>query len=122
VPTGTTFRKMKGDELVGGKGRGMNGSHRQHGVLVVNGQGVRRGVEVEASMQDCIPTLLALMGEAIPDWCDGSVIMSALDGVSPRYTEQGCEWFGKQGSSGDPHRDLSDDVEIRRRLRSLGYL
>ena len=122
VSAGTTFRKLEGDELVGGKGRGMNGSHRQQGVLVVNGCGVRRGVEVEANMQDCVPTLLALIGEAIPDWCDGSVIMSALDGVSPRYTESGYEWFGQQHTSDDRHRDLSDDLEIRRRLKSLGYL
>ena len=122
VPSGVTYRKLDTDELIGGKGRGMNGSHRQYGVLIINGRGVREGVEVDASMQDCAPTLLALMGEAIPDWCDGAVIMSALDGVSPRYTERGYEWFVRQ-EAGDGHqRDFSDDVEIRRRLKSLGYL
>ena len=121
VPAGTTYRKLVGDELVGGKGRGMNGSHRQYGVLIMNGVGVRQGVEVKASMQDCVPTLLALMGEAIPEWCDGSVLLQAINGVRPKYTERGFEWFEEQGSN-PGHRDLSDDIELRRRLRSLGYL
>ena len=70
---GQTWRVLEPHEHVGGKGLGMNGTHRQHGLLLLHGAGVRPGVEVAAGMPDIAPTLLHLMGEAVPAHMDGQV-------------------------------------------------
>ena len=84
VPTGTTWRKLEPAEYVGGKGLGMNGTHRQYGLLSLWGSGVSAGVHVAAGMPDIAPTILHLMGEAIPDHMDGCVISEAIVEGSPR--------------------------------------
>ena len=40
VPSQTTWRKLDQSEHMGGKGLGMNGTHRQHGVLGLYGRGL----------------------------------------------------------------------------------
>ena len=57
VQKGRLWRKLEPHEYVGGKGLGMNGSHRQHGVLCFYGKGVQRE-ETHANMEDITPTLL----------------------------------------------------------------
>ena len=114
---GQTWRRFEPEEHVGGKGLGMNGSHRQHGVLILNGRGIRSGVQVEAGMPDCAPTLLALLGQPIPEHCDGRVLRQALEGVQVRWTEHG-------GTSPRGEQSLSpvEAAEVTGRLESLGYL
>ena len=113
---GETWRRLERSEHVGGKGLGMNGSHRQHGVLLLWGEGVAKGVEVSAGMADCVPTLMTLLGEPIPDWCDGVVLRRALDGVRPIWEEQ--------DRSAGPVAPLGegDSQALARRLERLGYL
>lgn len=114
---GQTWRKLRPEEHAGGKGLGMNGSHRQHGVLLLWGRGVQAGAEVAANMPDIAPTLLHLMGEAVPEHMDGQVLYAALVGDQPESREP---W---QGQHAGPRRTEQDEAAaIRKRLERLGYL
>ena len=101
------------DEHMGGKGLGMNGTHRQHGVLGLYGTGVN-AAHVQANMEDIAPTLLHLMGESIPTYMDGKILAGSADvsfsseHVAPHIQEL----------------DLSSSQSqaIRERLENLGYL
>lgn len=83
VPSGTTWRRLLPAEHAGGKGLGMNGSHRPEGLLVMAGEGIRAGVVVEAGLADLAPTMLHLLGEAVPAHMDGRVLSEALVGEPP---------------------------------------
>jgi predicted AlkP superfamily phosphohydrolase/phosphomutase len=117
VPSGQLWRRIRPDEHAGGKGMGMNGTHRQHGLLVLWGQGVRAGVQVQANMADCLPTLFSLMGHPVPEWWDGRVLREALEGTPVRYKEGAAPAVTQAAPT-----DAKDAEEIRDRLRSLGYL
>jgi len=117
VPSGQTWRRLDAHEHTGGKGSGMNGSHRQHGLLVLWGSGVKAGVEVGADMEDCLPTLFSLMGHPIPEWWDGRVLREALDGIQPLWAEGEAPVAPEAVSLG-----RRDGMEVEERLRSLGYL
>jgi predicted AlkP superfamily phosphohydrolase/phosphomutase len=100
-----------------------SGMHRDYGLLVVSGKGVRKGGSVEgAAIQDLAPTILYAMGCPVPQDMDGRVL-----------TEVFTEDFRAQvplvsGGEGSP-REIRESVytkeaeeEIKERLRGLGYL
>ena len=117
VAKGTTWRRLQPDEYPGGKGLGMNGTHRQHGVLCLWGKGIRPGASIEAGMADIAPTLLHLMGEAVPDQMDGMVLMDALESED-QPTRSGGGSDRRVPTSASP-----DEAQaIRARLERLGYL
>jgi hypothetical protein len=115
VERGTLWRRLEPREHVGGKGLGMNGAHRQHGVLLLHGPMFRAG-EVDAAVWDIAPTLLHALGEAIPGHMEGRVldVFSAED--APRRSAAAV--FSSSGATARP----GDDDAIRRRLAKLGYL
>jgi len=115
---GQTWRTMSPEEYPGGKGLGMNGTHRQHGVLALWGRGVKAGAEVSAGMPDIAPTLLHLMGEAVPGHMDGEVLTEAFAGQSEvLHTEPAA------APSTAPTSATAEEAEaIRKRLERLGYL
>lgn len=114
---GQTWRRLEAHEHVGGKGLGMNGSHRQHGVMVLWGRDIAAGRTVEAGMADPMPTLFAAMGQAIPDHVDGRVLQAAFTRpIRPTWTLYGGELPEATSLRG------ADAEEVRRRLVSLGYL
>ena len=50
----------------------LSGSHRDQGILIVNGPGVRKGATVEgASIYDVTPTILRYLGEPLSKDMDG---------------------------------------------------
>ena len=108
----TLWRELAPHEYVGGKGLGMNGSHRQHGVLCMYGEGVD-SQQVPANMEDIAPTLLALMGESIPAHMDGEVCVRgcSFQKVDEQYSHMMME----------PTK-ARDSLAIRKRLQKLGYL
>ena len=117
VPEGTTWRQLEPHEYVGGKGLGMNGTHRQYGVLSLWGRGVVAGADVSAGMSDIAPTLLHLMGEAIPEHMDGRVILEAIATAEvPARTD--APLTPRQPASATD----AEAQAIRERLERLGYL
>jgi len=110
-------------EFPGGKGLGMNGSHRPDGLFVLWGRGVSPGVTVEASVRDVAPTLLALMGEAIPAHMDGRVVGAALTGHSGALAGHGVARSGSEATRNRRSATTPQEAEaIRQRLERLGYL
>jgi predicted AlkP superfamily phosphohydrolase/phosphomutase len=116
---GQTWRTLDPSEYPGGKGLGMNGTHRQHGLLALWGRGVQAGAEVSAGMPDIAPTLLHLMGEAVPGHMDGSVLQAALSSGQTPVRHSAPEASPRAA----PTSATSEEAEaIRRRLERLGYL
>lgn len=117
APPGRTWRRLEPHEHPGGKGLGMNGSHRPDGLLLLWGRGVRAGARVQAGMADLAPTLLHLLGEAVPEHMDGQVLQDALAAAGPVST---TGWTGQ--TPAPRPTDESETEAIRRRLERLGYL
>ena len=89
------LRTLADDELAGGRGRGMNGTHRPEGLFVAAG-GFERFRDRDVSIVDVAPALLAAMDVG---WEDAPV-----GGRPPRG-------YG-----------AAEEERVRARLRALGYL
>lgn len=113
VPSQTVWRKLDQSEHMGGKGLGMNGTHRQHGVLGLYGSGID-SQQVPANMEDITPTLLHVMGESVPSYMDGKVLAGS----------EVVSFSTEEVASSSQDLDLSprQSQAIRSRLESLGYL
>jgi predicted AlkP superfamily phosphohydrolase/phosphomutase len=111
------WRVLEPCEYVGGKGLGMNGSHRQFGLLGLWGSGVASGKVISAGMEDIAPTLLHLMGEPIPGHMDGRLLSEALQsGGEATYGRFDGQLQGVKEAS------EKESAAIRDRLERLGYL
>jgi predicted AlkP superfamily phosphohydrolase/phosphomutase len=105
--------------------RGISGTHRMNGVLLLHGKPILSDVEIEgASLCDLAPTILHLMGEPVPSDMDGQVLTQALiaqyaDPSGIRYTN--LDKNGWEPSSG-PELDAEAEAIIVERLRNLGYV
>ena len=95
-----SLRGLEPFELAGGRGRGMNGTHRPDGLLLAVGEGAAAlHAHPRPRLEDVAPTLLSALGVA-PD--------PALDGIS---------------LSGPPRGyDSEEEALVANRLRRLGYL
>ena len=91
----SAVRVLEGEALAGGRGSGMNGTHRPDGVLLAAGPGSEALAGVRALSQ-LAPACLRAMGVA---WADGD----AVTGRPAPYTDE-------------------EAAEVAARLRALGYL
>jgi predicted AlkP superfamily phosphohydrolase/phosphomutase len=104
---GPAFRRIREDEVFGGKERGMTGNHRPTGILMLS-KPTPAGF---ASLQDVAPTIYAELGVPGP----------AMDGTSlldPCAETNETNWQGSERMSAFTE-EQSQVVEER--LRSLGY-
>jgi len=101
-----------------------SGMHRDYGMLIMHGPGIRGGATVEgASIQDIAPTVLHTMGLPVPTDMDGKVLARAF---AEEYMASHPVVIG------DPAPSLEDaavtdyteegEKEIMDRLEGLGYL
>jgi predicted AlkP superfamily phosphohydrolase/phosphomutase len=98
-----------------------SGSHRQDGILLISGDGFVWEPEKTVHISDLAPTILHIMGCAIPADMDGEVRFDLFAKDSP---------FAQTVSTIDQPTDKHDDFElseeeeesIRQRLEGLGYL
>ena len=128
---GPPVRTIGPGEHAGAKGLGMNGSHRPEGIFLLAGPGIRSGVVLEdASITDCAPTGLHLLGLPVPVGLDGRVLEEAVEPevLMTRpvvYRREAREGPGA-GAPGMPASgdglSPEEEGEIRDRLRRLGYL
>jgi predicted AlkP superfamily phosphohydrolase/phosphomutase len=115
---GPALRPLAPAERGGGKGRGMNGTHRREGMFAFAGPRVpRAGALPDADIVDVLPTLLALADLDVPDGLDGHPIAAALT-EPPR---RGADLVPA------PERpavelDAAASRELASRLAALGYL
>jgi len=99
--------------------RGDSGCHRREGIFIAAGAGIRSGVTLpEANILDLAPTLLHLLGEAVPRVMDGHVLTEALaNHRTIAYTEE-----NDAGSMTERGFEPDEAEQIEERLRGLGYL
>ena len=112
---GQTFRKLLPEEFQGGKGLGMNGSHRQHGVLIVSSDSIQQRT-ITADMADIAPTILYCLGLEIPSYMEGRVLNVFKHSKSILKVDYHPTATVVQKNSKGDHN------AIRRRLEQLGYL
>ena len=100
APETGSLRRLESFEYGGGRGRGMNGTHRPDGIWLACGEGAAPLAEKDLPrLEDVAPTLLAALGVG---W-DGALDGDALGGPPRGY-------------------DAQDEALVAERLRRLGYL
>ncbi len=101
-----------------------SGMHRDYGMLIMKGPGVRKGTTLDgASIQDIAPTALHTMGLPVPADMDGHVLASAFD---DGYMDSFPVTIGEPSTAAEKvaGRGYTEDgeKEIMDRLEGLGYL
>ena len=100
-----------------------SGMHRDYGMLIMNGPGVRQGSAVEgAVIQDIAPTVLHTMGLPVPADMDGRVLDDAF---AEEYMESFPVDIGAPAAGDDSAwtgYSEEGEKEIMDRLEGLGYL
>ncbi len=111
---GPSFRRIRPDEAVGGRERGMNGAHRPTGVLFLS----ERANRSAASLEDIAPTVLTVLGVAGPPM-DGRPLLGDIVGS----VEMPAHGAGAEPSafSGEQPYTPEEEARIEKRLRALGY-
>ncbi len=101
--------------------RGDSGCHRREGIFIAHGPAIRSAqVMAEANILDLAPTIMHMLGEAVPRIMDGRVLQEIFDSPTEvTYLEEAANGAGLADS-----QSLSRDEEaqLEERLRSLGYL
>ena len=100
--------------------RGDSGCHRSEGIFLAQGPGIKSGVVLPANqIRDLAPTIMHLLGEAVPQIMDGRVLTEIYDGPQQVTFDDHDRWDGNI-----PEQDFSlDEAEqVEDRLRGLGYL
>lgn len=102
---------------------GITGWHRLQGMVLLHGAPITAGRQLEgAAIEDVAPTVLYLMGQAVPADMDGRVLVNALRSAWIDDTR-----LTPVATDADRHREqvnwsTDDEEEVRHRLRGLGYL
>jgi len=110
---------------------GRSGSHRDHGVLILAGHGIVPGSPIrEPGMPDLAPTILHILGVAVPEQIDGRVLSEALDpraairvaaGAAVGVADAAAAAAQADAQAGSRYSDEEND-KIEDRLRDLGYI
>lgn len=104
--------------------RGDSGCHRREGIFIAHGPGIRgAGPLDEVSIVDLAPTVMAMMGQAVPRVMDGRVLQEIFIEPPDIQYDDGEEDEGGDDAlrAGQSLQD-AEERQIEERLRSLGYL
>lgn len=108
---GASFRRLRPEEYPGGKERGMNGNHRDPGVLFLS----EPTAHTTASLLDVTPTILSVLGVPGPEM-EGTTLLAASSPSPPSE-----ETVGVRGTSGIVDYTPEQARLIEERMRALGY-
>jgi predicted AlkP superfamily phosphohydrolase/phosphomutase len=102
---------------------GISGCHRMEGVMIARGNGIERGLKLEAArIYDMMPTLMYLFGEGVPEDVDGRVLTEM---ISAEYLAAHPIRFANKTDDGPADEfELSEaeNADVIERLKSLGYV
>lgn len=105
------------------KSRFQSGHHRMDGVFFAKGPDIKAGNKVKAHIMDLAPTILYNLGLPVLDSMDGKIVDSIFvdefiaDNMLQKITK---EELGLDIEKEDD--DGSDDDEMKKRLKGLGYV
>ena len=104
--------------------RGITGSHRLNGIFLAQGQGIKKGGQVNgARIIDLFPTIYHILGLAVPGDVDGKILTKAF--IPAWLSENPVRFSESDTSVGEIAEDVyseEDEEEIRERLTGLGYI
>ena len=121
------MRKIRGSSPVRWLSyRRLEGTHRPQGILIATGPGVASGRKVDAHIVDCLPTVLTLLGQAIPAAVEGQVI-DELFASPPKVVREapGAKAAAAARPSAEASQEAYSEAEleaVKARLSDLGYL
>ena len=96
------------------------GGHRQEGIFVLAGPDARAGAELAgAGIADVAPTVMYLLGEAVPASFEGRLLAEALE---PALLDERPPEFDDEEEAAPIVAEQESPREVEERLRSLGYL
>jgi predicted AlkP superfamily phosphohydrolase/phosphomutase len=96
------------------------GGHRQEGIFVLAGPAARAGAELAgAGVADVAPTVMYLLGEAVPASFEGRLLAEALE---PSLLDERQPEFDDEEEAAAILAEHESPREVEERLRSLGYL
>jgi predicted AlkP superfamily phosphohydrolase/phosphomutase len=103
---------------------GFTGTHDPAGIYLFAGANVRRlETHPELPIQSIAPTVLHLLGHAVPRGMDGPVALDVLDpsfaGAHPVTFVDEAE---EGGAAGPGWASADDEARVAEHLRSLGYM
>ena len=103
---------------------GKSGSHRDEGIFLAEGPGVRASEELQgARIIDVAPTILHLLGVPVPEDMDGRVLTEMFDADAVSTDVAIGAAVGETAAVGaDADYSADDKVVISDRLRALGYI
>lgn len=101
----------------------ISAQHRQSGILMMLGESVRRGNELlGAKIIDIAPTILHLLDMKVPREMDGRVLQEAFEEEFLQDNPIQYDDSEVVRTSAEAIYSEEEEEEIKRRLRSLGYL
>jgi predicted AlkP superfamily phosphohydrolase/phosphomutase len=101
------------------------GTHRLHGLLIMQGEAMKKGAQIEgARLMDIAPTVLYLLGQKVPQDMDGQVLLDMFD---PEFVRQHPVQFeGPAASDSGPGTatpySAEEAEQVEERLKALGYI
>jgi predicted AlkP superfamily phosphohydrolase/phosphomutase len=115
------IRKIRGNKAVKWALDGhLGGTHRVEGIFLAHGATVKPGMKINANIEDITPTLLAMMGLAVPADMEGKALSDIFD--PPLQIDY--EPPKKYQASDGPSQIYSEEDQklLTERLSDLGYL
>lgn len=100
------------------------GHHSSVGIVMLAGPSAAATYEVlpESSVADVAPTVLHILGMALPDDMDGRPLLEALaPQLAQRQPEIGAPWPRPERAAQDGYAD-EERAMVEKRLRNLGYM
>jgi len=103
---------------------GMTGIHKMNGLLIAIGRRLNQGRWIEgAQLIDIFPSVLYLMGMAIPNDVDGRILHQIFaDEFLHRHSTRFIDESERSDQRSAEPRKQEEDQEVINRLRGLGYL
>ena len=101
---------------------GWSGDHTVNGILMMKGRNVKSGSPLaNAKITDVAPTVLALMGLAVPSDMDGRILTDVL---TPEFLETSKITRTDYETQAVEEHEYSDEEieELKRNLKNIGYL
>jgi predicted AlkP superfamily phosphohydrolase/phosphomutase len=103
-----------------------SGGHNTRGIVLLRGEGVKQGNITGAAVTDVAPTILYLLGIAVPPEMDGRALIQAFteDHVRVDPLKTRSDEAKPSGKGEKKEYALSNEEEevIEKNLRSLGYI
>ncbi|MEW6127386.1 MAG: alkaline phosphatase family protein [Acidobacteriota bacterium] len=102
---------------------GISGCHRMEGVMIANGEAIKQGFDaVQTSIYDVTPTILYLLGQAVPEDMDGKVLTQVIrqDFINAHPLSYSSQ--EKLPEDKELEFTAEENEEIIERLKMLGYM